>query len=377
MLQHLGVAWPDNECRIDANAKKNRSAHRYRTNSEFHLEDRPLASLGVPLASAGHSPQVIMSRISPDHPDIPRSDSSASRRIASLNGTSGVQRRHKHQSASDLNPTDGTVFSDLVYTTPGEPMAKLDVYIPPGPAPEGGRPVILAIHGGGWRKLDKRDYGRRVASAFEPKGYVVVAPDYLLSRRGRPSWPVNLQQVETAVEWIKGKADLYGIDPNRVVAMGESAGANLAELLGTPAVPDSSSAPATSPAVAAVVAFSGPSDLATLYAQSPRAGKAAAQFLGGSPSQVPGNYRAASPALREGAGGVPTFLVHGGSDPLVPVGQSLEMASALRKFGIPERLVILPGLGHDLNFPVNTPGDLTGQILEFLATTWNDRTINP
>ncbi|QEH33682.1 Prolyl oligopeptidase family protein [Aquisphaera giovannonii] len=74
---------------------------------------------------------------------------------------------------------------------------------------------------------------------------------------------------------------------------------------------------------------------------------------------------------------MPTFLVHGGSDPLVPVGQSLEMASALRKFGIPERLVILPGLGHDLNFPVNTPGDLTGQILEFLATTWNDRTINP
>src|SRR5579883_1909247 len=53
----------------------------------------------------------------------------------------------------------------LTYPTPAGPSERLDVYIPPGPTPPGGRPVILAIHGGGWRRYSKAGYGHRIASA--------------------------------------------------------------------------------------------------------------------------------------------------------------------------------------------------------------------
>ncbi len=99
--------------------------------------------------------------------------------------------------------------------------------------PTGGWPVIVAIHGGGWRRLDKSGYGPRIASAFVPNGYVVVAPDYPLSSPGNPTCPINIEDLQTAVRWVRLNAGTFHIDACRIVAMGESAGANLADLLGT------------------------------------------------------------------------------------------------------------------------------------------------
>ncbi len=70
---------------------------------------------------------------------------------------------------------------NITYTDAFGQPEQLDVYVPKGAPPSGGWPVIVAILGGGWRKQDKRDYGPRIASAFVPHGYVVVAPDYPLS----------------------------------------------------------------------------------------------------------------------------------------------------------------------------------------------------
>src|SRR6185312_12431399 len=52
--------------------------------------------------------------------------------------------------------------ANVTYPTPAGPSEQLNLYFPPGPAPPGGRPVIIAIHGGGWRRLDKAGYGRRI-----------------------------------------------------------------------------------------------------------------------------------------------------------------------------------------------------------------------
>ena len=187
-------------------------------------------------------------------------------------------------------------FGTAVRLGTGQP--DLDVYVPAGAPPPKGWPVIMAIHGGGWRRFNKLEYGPRIASALVPKGYAVVAPNYPLSSPGLPSWPQNLQDIEAAVRWMKSHASRFSIDPNRVVAMGESAGGNLAELLGTNSPSAQPDASGVSAAVNAVVSFSGPSDLASLYAQSPEAAKAAAQFLGGPPSAVPDLYAAASPQGR-------------------------------------------------------------------------------
>jgi acetyl esterase/lipase len=258
--------------------------------------------------------------------------------------------------------------ANVTYPTPAGPSEQLNLYFPPGPAPSGGRPVIIAIHGGGWRRLDKSGYGRRIAAAFVPQGYVVVAPNYVLSAPRHPSWPGNLDDLRSVVSWVRSDADRLGIDPNRLVAMGESAGGNLAELLGTD--PGPSGTGTTSTRVDAVIAFSAPSDLAALYAASPWAGRAAAQFLGGSPRQEPAEYAAASPIDHVAPGDPPMLLVHGLEDPLVPVGQSRAMAAALNSAGVANQLLLVPG-GHDLDFPVHY-ADLTRHLLEFLNATWKD-----
>ena len=61
----------------------------------------------------------------------------------------------------------------------------LDVYTPTTPAPAGGYPVMIAIHGGGWHFSDKSRFGLRTAKVFTQYGYAVVAPDYVLSTTGK------------------------------------------------------------------------------------------------------------------------------------------------------------------------------------------------
>src|SRR5262249_27590547 len=191
----------------------------------------------------------------------------------------GLERRVMPSTSPDVVMGAGRALeqSSVTYPTLGGPRERLNVYVPPGAAPAGGRPVIIAIHGGGWRRLGKAGYGDRIASVFVPRGYVVVAPNYALSAPGRPSWPTNLDDLRAVVAWVRSNADGLGIDPNRVAAMGESAGGNLAELLGTDAGPSGTGLASTE--VNAVIAFSAPSNLTALYAESPWAGRAAAQFL--------------------------------------------------------------------------------------------------
>jgi acetyl esterase/lipase len=246
---------------------------------------------------------------------------------------------------------------------------RLDVYMPAGTPPAAGRPVLVAIHGGGWRRLDKAGYGSRIASVFVREGYVVVAPNYELSAPDKPTWPVNLEDVQAAVTWVRQNASSLGIDPNQIAAIGESAGANLAALVGTSSVAAPGGVPSSS-AVQAVVAFSTPTDLTDLGSESPLAGWAAAQFLGGTPEQVPGNYTAASPIDHVSAGDPPMFLVQGREDPLIPYTQSVEMAAALTAAGVRNNLVLVTG-GHDLDFPTHYQ-NLVQQILVFLDATWKD-----
>ncbi len=255
---------------------------------------------------------------------------------------------------------------NITYPTPSGPSEQLNVYSPAGTPPPGGWPVMLAIHGGGWRRFSKDEYGPRIARGFVPRGFVVVAPNYQLSAHDRSSWPTNLEDVQAAVAWIRDNASSLGVNSRRIVAIGESAGGNLATLLGVTTEPAGVPVP---PQVSAVIGFSSPTDLTRLYSQSPLAGLAEKQFLGGTPGQIPGEYAAASPLDHVAPGDAPMFLVHGGQDPLVPSSQSVLLGHALAAAGVPNRLVIVPG-GHKLDFPIHD-ADLIPQILDFLKAVWN------
>ena len=91
-----------------------------------------------------------------------------------------------------------TELHNVPFPTVNGQSELLDIYMPTSPATAGGRPVIVAIHGGGWRRFNKAGYGSRVADAFVQNGYVVVAPDYVLSEPGSPTWPENLEDVQAA-----------------------------------------------------------------------------------------------------------------------------------------------------------------------------------
>jgi acetyl esterase/lipase len=264
-------------------------------------------------------------------------------------------------SAPALTPVAPQLPNVSFPTVDGQ-FEQLDVYLPSGPAPAGGFPVMVAIHGGGWRRFDKSGFGERIASAFVSEGYVVVAPNYVLSTPDQPSWPVNFQDVQAAVIWVRNNAATLDINSNRVTAIGESAGANLAALLGSYSINASG---AVSPAaVDSVIAISTPTDLGPLYTQSPLAGLAVKQFLGGTPTQVPASYAAASPIDHISPGDPPMLLVQGRQDPLIPMRQSKLMAAALADAGVPHRLILVHG-GHDLAFPGHY-ANLIPQMLAFL-----------
>ena len=280
-----------------------------------------------------------------------------------LSATSLHVRHHSSDSASPW-----TELQNVSFPTVDGQSELLDVYTPHSPAPAGGFPVIVTIHGGGWRRFNKTEYGLRNANVFTRDGYVVVSPDYVLSAPRSPTWPVNFEDVQAAVRWVRSDAGTLGINPSEIAAEGESAGANLAALLGTYSTQNSGDE--VSAAVDAVVAVSTPTDLTTLYSESRFAGFAAAQFLGGSPEQVPANYVAASPIDHVSAGDPPMLLIHGRQDPLIPVSQSEEMQAALTAAGVRNDLLLVNG-GHGLDFPAHY-SNLVPDVLEFLSATWKD-----
>jgi alpha/beta superfamily hydrolase len=115
---------------------------------------------------------------------------------------------------------------------------RFDLYVPDAPAPASGRPAVVVIHGGGGNDGDKID-GREVQASqeFASHGYVALSINYKRSFQTKSSgnwttaWPQNIKDAKTAVRWLRANATNYGIDPNRIGAIGFSWGGNEAAML--------------------------------------------------------------------------------------------------------------------------------------------------
>ena len=192
------------------------------------------------------------------------------------------------------------MVSGITYTAPGMAPEKLDLYLPGGTPPAGGWPVMLAFPGGGWRWASRQQYGQEVA-VLTQAGFAVAGVDYAYAGstpNGSHTWPVPLEDAQQAVRWARAHAAAFHLNPDEVVAMGDSAGAHLALLLATyPSGPVQADAPPGGPTpdaspvsdrVQAVVDFYGPTDLTALYDESRSAVLPYFDtFLGGSPLAVP------------------------------------------------------------------------------------------
>lgn len=261
--------------------------------------------------------------------------------------------------ASNRSPNGSRqTIQNLIYTPPGRSARRLDLYLPTGEAPVGGWPVVMAIHGGGWRRFSKDAYGAKVAGELVRYGFAVVAPNYRLSSPTASSWPGNRDDLYDALRWIRSNARRFGLDAGRIAAMGESAGGHLAALLGTDPAD-----PATR--IGAVVSFYGPTDLNALRSDSPSASSAVTQMLGRDRAGDPRLLEAASPVAHVSADDPPMLLIHGEKDWLVPGSQAIRLANALTAAGVSSQLVLIPGAGHGFGFSVGGR-QLLPEILSFL-----------
>lgn len=170
------------------------------------------------------------------HADLPyaRRDA-APARLVSLDVYTPRPNRSKpgapvpaNQPATDPPVTDST--TDPAPTTTSTASA------PAGPAaqtPPAGLPVVVMIHGGGWRMGDKanRSVGMEKARFFCAAGCVYVSINYRLSPAVRH--PAHVEDVAEAVAWVHRQIGRFGGDPERIFLMGHSAGAHLAALVST------------------------------------------------------------------------------------------------------------------------------------------------
>jgi acetyl esterase/lipase len=246
-------------------------------------------------------------------------------------------------------PAKAGASENIVYTKAGMVDLKLDVARPGGK--EGLFPAVVLIHGGAWRAGNKSDL-RGIAGEFAKRGYVAISPQYRFCPKD--AFPAQVHDVKAAVRWVKTNASTYQIDPDRIGAMGFSAGGHLALMLGLTSAKDGLEGEAPSGApdsrVKAVVNYFGPTDLAAK--DIPVISKGLVKdFLGGTPDEKPEAAAKASPITFVSADDAPVLTFQGTKDPLVPYNQAIKLADAMNAAGVAGRVELLIGASHGWSGP--------------------------
>ena len=232
---------------------------------------------------------------------------------------------------------------DVVYTTASGFPQKLDLFQPLFTSR--GRPAIVMVHGGGWSGGDKSAY-TALGRYYAGLGYVCASINYRLT----PThvWPAQIDDTQAAVRWMRKNAFVLGLDPNRIGAVGASAGGHLVLFLGeTDTLNDFDPLlSGYSSRVQAVVDYFGPTDMMNPLEWAPSIWDLIANLIGepwefGSPA-----YQAASPLYFVTPDDAPTVVFHGTADPVVPFGQSQRVVAAFQANQVPVYYFQFPGEGH-------------------------------
>lgn len=214
------------------------------------------------------------------------------------------------------------------------------------PHSEGPHPVVVALHGGYWRARYGLDYMGHLCAELTAQGAATWNVEY--RRLGNPGggWPGTLLDVARAADYLRKLAGQYPLDLTRVVAIGHSAGGQLALwLAGRSRVP-AGSAVATGNLLplTGVVSLAGVLDLRRGF-ELRLSDDVIWQFLGGPPDEYPDRYDAASP-IELAPLGVRQILIHGSDDENVPYEISQRYYESAKARGDEVDLVTLPGVGH-------------------------------
>lgn len=225
----------------------------------------------------------------------------------------------------------------------GDRKEKADLYLPMN-VPAGQKaPALILIHGGGFNDGDKRRYREiNFGTNAAKRGYLAMSINYKLRKsKGQVTWPQCIYDVKEAVRWLKLNADKYQIDPERIGALGGSAGGNLAFMLATTGPEDGFEGEGTrtniSTKIACGVDFYGAVDLMTYKSDRarPDTNKPEMAMFNKTKAEAPDLYRRGSPTSYIRTNVAPLLMVHGTGDSTVLPNQSQILRSKLIEAGLP------------------------------------------
>jgi pectinesterase len=277
------------------------------------------------------------------------------------------------RTANPQVPAGVRVHENLVYSTAGGRDLHLDILVPAAtrttPAP-----AVILLHGGGWKSGDRSQtipMARRLAG----DGFVAVAVEYRLSPEAL--YPAAVHDAKAAVRWLRSRGKEFGIDTEKIAALGCSAGGQLAAFLGTtnnnPLFEGTTGTPEYSSAVQAVIDIDGVLDFGTpdeIGKDSVAAKtKAASLWFGATFFEKPEIWREASP------------ITHVGSEtpPIAFINSALErfhfgrdaMINRMNDLGIPSEVHTLPDTPHPFWFFEPWFGTTCSYVTSFLNKTFN------
>lgn len=268
---------------------------------------------------------------------------------------------------------DNRVLRDLEYARANDAPILLDLYIP---AQAKQPPLVLWIHGGGWRSGSKANPS---VLPLTEKGFAVASIDYRLSPVAK--FPAQIHDIKAAIRYLRATATEHKINANKIAISGGSAGGHLAALVGVSngvkqLEGDLGNHRDQSSDVQATVVFYGASNLTTILAQSTPHGlsvrvPALELLLGGQPDAKADLARLASPVFHIDKADPPILWYHGDQDPQMPINQAHEMAGAYKKLGLPITLEVIHGGAHGGKL-FYTPDQMT-EVAEFLGKVLSSR----
>ncbi|NDE84692.1 MAG: alpha/beta hydrolase [Verrucomicrobia bacterium] len=294
-------------------------------------------------------------------------------------------------------PADIPHEEDVAYLE-GDRKEKADLYFPMD-LPEGRKaPALIIIHGGGFNDGDKRKYRElNFCTNAAQRGYLAMSINYKLRKsQGQVTWPQNIQDAKEAVRWLRLNAERLKIDPERIGAMGGSAGGNVAAMLTLTRPEDGFDGAGSRTHIPARIVcgvdFYGAVDLMTYHDM---------KMFAKTRDEAPDLYRKGSPTsyVRENA--PPLLMIHGTGDETVKVEQSQILRSKLEAKGNPcpeytindskdvdalkeklkekrHALVLIPNAPHtfDLAVSMKKDGPVMMDITD-LVFDWLDRHLKP
>ncbi len=229
---------------------------------------------------------------------------------------------------------------DVEYARVGETSLCMDYRVPEGTGPF---PAVIVVHGGAWIRGDKAFDVAPVFGPLEDARIAWFSINYRLAT-DMLQFGVAIDDVKSAIRFVKKHAEEYGIDPKRIALVGESAGGQLAAMAALTDDPELS--------VAGVVALYTPSDLVGLAASSEMVPKQIREGLKGTPFEglIMARLKQLSPVESVHKGMPPFLFIHGTADALVPFEQSTVMCDKMKAIDVACSVFPVEDGGHGMRW---------------------------